>query len=66
MIAGYLTAERDRGRIASDADVDTLAPTLIGLFRCYCRVSVIVLFGPDSSRDSSGVSRPHPVNGGMV
>jgi AcrR family transcriptional regulator len=30
MIAGYLTAERDHGRIASDADVDTLAPTLIG------------------------------------
>jgi AcrR family transcriptional regulator len=30
MIAGYLTAERDRGRIAPDADVGTLAPTLIG------------------------------------
>jgi AcrR family transcriptional regulator len=30
MIAGYLTAERDHGRIASDADTDTLAPTLIG------------------------------------
>jgi AcrR family transcriptional regulator len=30
MIAGYLTAERDLGRIASDADVVTLAPTLIG------------------------------------
>ncbi|MBE1530731.1 TetR/AcrR family transcriptional regulator [Actinomadura algeriensis] len=30
MIAGYLAAERDRGRIAADADVDTLAPTLIG------------------------------------
>jgi hypothetical protein len=30
MIAGYLTAERDHGRIAPDADVDTLAPTLIG------------------------------------
>ncbi|MCW3820337.1 TetR family transcriptional regulator [Micromonospora sp. DR5-3] len=30
MIAGYLTAEREHGRIASDADVDTLAPTLIG------------------------------------
>ena len=30
MIAGYLTAERDLGRIAPDADVDTLAPTLIG------------------------------------
>jgi AcrR family transcriptional regulator len=30
MIAGYLAAERDLGRIASGADADTLAPTLIG------------------------------------
>jgi AcrR family transcriptional regulator len=30
MIAGYLTAERDRGRITPDADIDALAPTLIG------------------------------------
>jgi AcrR family transcriptional regulator len=30
MIAGYLTAERDLGRIAAEADVDTLAPALIG------------------------------------
>jgi AcrR family transcriptional regulator len=30
MIASYLTIERDLGRIAADADVDTLAPTLIG------------------------------------
>jgi AcrR family transcriptional regulator len=30
MIAGYLTAERDLGRIAPDADIDTLAPTLVG------------------------------------
>ena len=30
MIASYLLAERDLGRIAADADVDTLAPTLIG------------------------------------
>jgi AcrR family transcriptional regulator len=30
MVANYLTAERDLGRIAADADVDTLAPTLIG------------------------------------
>jgi len=30
MIASYLTAERELGRIAPDADVDTLAPTLIG------------------------------------
>ncbi|MBT2406838.1 MULTISPECIES: TetR/AcrR family transcriptional regulator [unclassified Streptomyces] len=30
MIASYLAAERDLGRIAGDADVDTLAPTLTG------------------------------------
>ena len=30
MIASYLTAERGLGRIAADADVDALAPTLIG------------------------------------
>ena len=30
MVAGYLAAERDLGRIASDAQVDLLAPTLIG------------------------------------
>lgn len=30
MIAAYLTVERERGRIAADADVDTLALTLIG------------------------------------
>ena len=30
MIAAYLSAERELGRIAADADVDTLAPTLTG------------------------------------
>lgn len=30
MIAAYLIAERDLGRIAADAEVDLLAPTLIG------------------------------------
>lgn len=30
LIAGYLAAERDLGRVARDADVDTLAMTLIG------------------------------------
>ncbi|MFF8598946.1 TetR/AcrR family transcriptional regulator [Streptomyces sp. NPDC015232] len=29
-LASYLAAERELGRIAADADVDTLAPTLIG------------------------------------
>ncbi|TDD88705.1 TetR/AcrR family transcriptional regulator [Actinomadura rubrisoli] len=30
MIASYLAAERELGRVAADADVDTLAATLIG------------------------------------
>jgi AcrR family transcriptional regulator len=30
MVAGYLAAERDLGRIAPAADIPTLAPTLIG------------------------------------
>ncbi|KOG86041.1 TetR/AcrR family transcriptional regulator [Streptomyces varsoviensis] len=30
MIAAYLAAERELGRIAPDADIDTLAPMLIG------------------------------------
>jgi AcrR family transcriptional regulator len=30
MIASYLTTERELGRIEANADVDTLAPTLIG------------------------------------
>jgi AcrR family transcriptional regulator len=30
MVAGYLSAERDLGRIAPGADIGTLAPTLIG------------------------------------
>src|SRR5881227_2127738 len=30
MIKDYLAAERDLGRIAGDAEVDALAPTLIG------------------------------------
>lgn len=30
MIASYLAAERDLGRISADADINTLAPTLIG------------------------------------
>ncbi|MEV5597190.1 TetR family transcriptional regulator [Streptomyces sp. NPDC052496] len=29
-IAAYLAAEQERGRIAADADIDTLAPTLVG------------------------------------
>ncbi|WP_216892758.1 TetR/AcrR family transcriptional regulator [Nocardia alni] len=30
MVADYLSRERDLGRIAADADIDTLAPTVIG------------------------------------
>ncbi|SDQ76614.1 TetR/AcrR family transcriptional regulator [Thermostaphylospora chromogena] len=30
MIAAYLAAERELGRVAADADLDALAPTLIG------------------------------------
>ncbi len=30
MVADYLTAERSLGRIAAEAEVDLLAPTLIG------------------------------------
>jgi AcrR family transcriptional regulator len=30
MIAAYLSSERELGRITADADLDTLAPTLIG------------------------------------
>ena len=30
IIASYLAAERELGRLAADADIDTLAPTLIG------------------------------------
>ncbi|MCU1647262.1 MAG: TetR family transcriptional regulator [Nocardia sp.] len=30
MIAGYLAAERDLGRVREDADIESLAPTLIG------------------------------------
>jgi AcrR family transcriptional regulator len=42
MIAGYLAAERDLGRVAADADVDTLAAILIG-------TAQLVFAGPDDS-----------------
>ncbi|MFI7245961.1 TetR/AcrR family transcriptional regulator [Streptomyces qinglanensis] len=29
-LAGYLAAERELGRLSADADIDTLAPTLVG------------------------------------
>jgi AcrR family transcriptional regulator len=36
MIAAYLTAERGLGRIALDADVDRLAPILVGAVHLLC------------------------------
>ena len=30
LVVGYLAAERDLGRVAAGADIDTLAPTMIG------------------------------------
>lgn len=50
MIASYLTAERELGRIAPDADVDTLAPTLIG--------SAHLLFAGRGRRRAGGWIRP--------
>jgi AcrR family transcriptional regulator len=43
MIAAYLTAERGLGRIAHDADVDTLAVILVG-------AAHLVAAGPDEDR----------------
>ena len=48
MVASYLAAERDLGRIAEDADIDTLAPMLIG--------SGHLLF---AGRDDGGPRRRH-------
>ena len=48
MVAGYLSAERDLGRIAPAADIATLAPTLIG--------AAHLLFA-DSGRRRPGPSR---------
>ncbi len=48
MVAGYLAAERDRGRIAADADVDGLALTLIG-------TAHMVFAGRDDAPDAVAV-----------
>lgn len=60
MIGAYLAAERDRGRVRADADVDTIAAMLIGsahmLFadrsaspdRAAVRRIVVTLVGPES------------------
>ncbi|OEU99096.1 TetR family transcriptional regulator [Streptomyces qinglanensis] len=35
-LAGYLTAERELGRLRADADIATLAPTLVGAAHMLC------------------------------
>ena len=50
MIASYLTAERDLGRIAADADVDTLAAMLIG-------TGHLLLAGGEGAPPETGVVR---------
>ena len=48
MIASYLAAQQDLGRIAADADVDTLAPVLIGAGHLLFagREGIPPVFGP--------------------
>jgi hypothetical protein len=60
MVAGYLAAERDLGRVASDADIGTLAPTLIGAARTCCSPTPTALRRPPPSRGSSRGSWPPP------
>ena len=50
MIASYLRAERDLGRIAVDADVDTLALTLIG-------TAHLLFAGPGGATPDAGAVR---------
>jgi AcrR family transcriptional regulator len=47
MVACYLTAERDLGRISSDADIATLAPVLIG-------AGHLLFAGGEDSRPEAG------------
>jgi AcrR family transcriptional regulator len=50
MVADYLTAERDFGRITADADVDVLAPTLIGAAHLLFADRTGQPLGPDALR----------------
>jgi AcrR family transcriptional regulator len=50
LVAGYLTAERDLGRVAADADIATLAPTLIG-------AAHLLFTDPDGTPEPAGVAR---------
>lgn len=51
MIAAYLTAERGLGRIALDADVDTLAATLVGSAHLLAAGQNRVALDPGQLRD---------------
>ncbi len=50
LIAGYLAAERGLGRIAAEADIGTLAPTLIG-------AAHLLFADTDSPPDAAAVTR---------
>jgi AcrR family transcriptional regulator len=50
MVSGYLAAERDAGRIAADADIGTLAPTLMG-------AAHLLFAEPDGTPDLAAVTR---------
>jgi AcrR family transcriptional regulator len=50
MVAGYLAAERDLGRVASDADLGTLAPTLVG-------AAHLLFTDADGAPESAAVAR---------
>ena len=50
MVAGYLTAERDLGRVSPDADISTLAPTLIG-------AAHLLFTGADGTPEPATVAR---------
>jgi beta-lactamase regulating signal transducer with metallopeptidase domain len=75
MIASYLAAERDLGRIAADADIDTFAPTLIGsghlLFAdqegtppeveaVHKMVTTVIAAWSRNRRDEGPAGSPHP------
>jgi AcrR family transcriptional regulator len=50
VIAGYLTAERDLGRVAAAADIGTLAPTVVG-------AAHLLFAEADGAPDASTVDR---------
>jgi len=50
MVAGYLEAERDLGRVAADADIAMLAPTVIG-------AAHLLFTGADGTPEPGAVAR---------